>query len=720
VSVALLQNRPVLGGNSSSEVRVWVCGATATGHQRFARETGIVGELYLQNQFTNPLGNPYYWDLVLLEAVRAEANITLFLNTECLDVRTEGERITAVVAHVIGSERDITFSAELFIDCSGDGVLAARAGASFLLGREASSTHDEGWAPEVADELTLGSTLLFYTRTEAEPTPFVPPSFAIDIAQTTIPESRILRTGDNGADYWWIEWGGELDVVTDNERIRDELWAVIYGIWDYIKNSGKFDADNLTLEWVGSVPGKREYRRIVGDFMMSQRDIQVDVVKPDAVGFGGWSIDLHPAKGVYEPRGAAQQLYPDGVYDIPFRILFSENVGNLLMAGRNVSASHVAFGSLRVMATCGVMGEAAGTAAALCLAKGATPRQISASHTSELQQLLIKQDASVLGVVGIDPNDVARSARTTSSSELRLDALAEPSEMLPLQLDTGVLFPIAAQIDDIELFVSASAHTRLYYTLYDTSGPRSYVPGRALLSGSEAVSEQHNGWVRLPLRIRRETLGASSNVVLVIHANSALSLVLSDEYVFGMITMVRRDSLAGQEIDDHVATDAPNEVVRWGVKQLNRLRPGIRVNGDASAYGSANLVSGLARPFGGPELWSSDRMTAGVPEWVQLDWDHPQDVDELRIVFNDDVNEYMNNLHYARTPFRVMPELVADYRVEALTGAEWVTVCSVEGNRARHRVHQVGLRQLSAIRVSVERTNGSPFAQIAALRAYAH
>ncbi len=163
----------------------------------------------------------------------------------------------------------------------------------------------------------------------------------------------------------------------DNEKIRDELWAAIYGIWDYIKNSGQFDADNMTLEWVGAVPGKREFRRFVGDYVLNQNDILAQREFEDRIGFGGWSIDLHPPQGMYAEESGSKHLYMDGVYPIPFRSLYSVNVSNMLMAGRNISATHVAFGTTRVMATCAVLGEAAGTGAALCVKHGVTPRTVA-------------------------------------------------------------------------------------------------------------------------------------------------------------------------------------------------------------------------------------------------------------------------------------------------------------------------------------------------------
>lgn len=246
VTVALVQNRPVLGGNSSSEVRMWVCGATAHGIHHYARETGIMGELFVQNQFRNPEGNPYYWDLVVLEAVRDEPNIRLFLNTDIRDVEADGppenRRIRAVTGWMMGSETEVQFTGPTFIDCSGDGLVGFLAGADYRTGREPRDEFDEDWAPDVPDDNTLGSTILFYTKDVGHPVKYVPPKFAKDITTTSIPEQRVIRTDMNGCAYWWIEWGGEKDVVHDNEEIRDELQSAIYGIWDHIKNSGEFDA----------------------------------------------------------------------------------------------------------------------------------------------------------------------------------------------------------------------------------------------------------------------------------------------------------------------------------------------------------------------------------------------------------------------------------------------------------------------------------------------
>ena len=383
-----------------------------------------MGELYVENQFRNPDGNPYYWDLLLLEKVRAEPNIELFLNTDVTEVEADGpddaRAIRSVTGWMSGSERRIRFSGESFIDCSGDGLVGHLAGAETMRGSEPRERFGESWAPEHAGEDMLGSTILFYTKDVGHPQKFVAPPFAVDIAATAIPQNRVIRQTMNGCDFWWIEWGGHLDVVRDNERIRDELQAVCYGLWDHIKNSGRFDADTLSLEWVGAVPGKREYRRFVGDHILTQHDVLGQTEFDDRIGFGGWSIDLHPVGGVYASEKGSRHWHPDGNYHIPVRALYSRNVSNLWMAGRDISASHVAFGSTRVMATCGILGEAAGIGAAVAGRLEVSPRSLASDHVPELHRAMMRADASLLGVADDDPANLARGAEVTASSHQRM------------------------------------------------------------------------------------------------------------------------------------------------------------------------------------------------------------------------------------------------------------------------------------------------------------
>lgn len=715
-TVALVHNRPVLGGNSSSEVRVWVCGATSHGVNRYARETGIMGELFVENQYRNPEGNPYFWDLTLLETVRAEPNIRLFLNTDVHEVEAEGSKeervIRSVTGWMMGSERRIRFESQVFLDCTGDGLVGFLAGAQYRIGREAKSEYNEDWAPEVADSITLGSTLLFYTKDTGRPVKYIPPSFAKDITKTSIPVRRVIRSGDNGCAYWWIEWGGELDIVDENERIRDELWSVIYGIWDYIKNSGNFDSDNMTLEWVGSIPGKREYRRFIGDYVLKQGDILAQEPFKDRIGFGGWSIDLHPPQGVYAEESGSKHLHSDGVYHIPFRSLYSVNVSNLLFAGRNVSASHVAFGTIRVMATCAVMGEAAGTGAALSVLHSTSPREIYRQHLNELQQTMLRQDASIIGLPLEDSGDLARQAAVAASSVLPYPALETPAEAYPLARDTGILIPVEQSLATLELLVDAAKPADLTVELWSTGKAENYVPAVKISEATAKLSPGPEQWTAFPLNWSPSN---PQNAFIVVKAAEGVSLRHSVHPLTGVLVFNKGDKpRVSSNMEDH-QPDQP--VVQWSMRGLVRQSFCFRAlpgeDGAATPYSPDKLTDGYLRPYGGPHAWVSRPLSAGGQEWVELAWQEEAAFSEVQIIFNDDVNEDLINLHHHATPFPIIPELVKDYSLQALQNGQWITLLRETGNRKRNRVHRLE-RPTAAqrLRLVVEATNGSPYAEV--------
>jgi hypothetical protein len=709
--VALIQNRPVLGGNSSSEVRVWVCGATAHGTQHYARETGIMGELFVENQFQNPDGNPYYWDLVVLEAVRAEPRIKLFLNTDVREVSAEGPEdhrvINSVTGWQMGSEKLITFSSAQFIDCTGDGLIGLLAGARYRTGREPRSEYGESWAPEVPDDNTLGSTILFYSKDLGRPTKFVPPSSAKDIVAAGIPDHRVIRSDMNGCAYWWIEWGGELDVTDDNERIRDELQSVVYGIWDHIKNSGEFDADTLTLEWIGSVPGKREYRRFVGDYTLTQHDVLGQTPFEDRIAFGGWSIDLHPPGGVYAPERGSRHWHPDGNYHIPLRCLYSINVGNLWMAGRNISASHVAFGTTRVMATCAVLGEAAGTAASIAARTGLTPRALGHQEFGRVRDALVRADASLLGVPNTDPDDVARTATVTASSVLRRIAVEEPTDRYRLEAALGMVVPVADRLDAIEVLLDADVATTVIVEVHDPEQPQNYLPLTLISTASADVAEGEKQWVRFDLDWAPEQ---PQNAFLVFRADPAINLHLADRAITGTIYFQHREPPAEERFTEQFRS--------W--KQVLQHR-GLcyRLNAPTDCYAPESVIGGYARPYGGPQLWSSEALPIDPQPWLELSWDRPQPIGELSIIFDDDLDEDLINLHHHRTPYEVLPSLVRDYRVEAEIDGRRQEIASVRDNRRRHCRHRFDEPiQADHLRLVITATNGAPEAHVVAIRAY--
>ncbi|PWH05277.1 pyridine nucleotide-disulfide oxidoreductase [Brachybacterium endophyticum] len=708
--VVLVQNRPVLGGNSSSEVRVWVCGATAHGIHLFARETGVMGELFVENQFRNPDGNPYYWDMLLLEKVKAESNIELFLNTEVIEVEADGPResreIHSVTGWMSGSERRITLTAPTFIDCSGDGLVGDLAGAESMRGSEPRESYGESWAPEEPGEDMLGSTILFYTKDVGHPQKFVAPPFAIDIAATSIPQNRVIRQSMNGCDYWWIEWGGELDVVHDNERIRDELQAVCYGIWDYIKNSGLYAAENLSLEWVGAVPGKREYRRFVGDHLLTQHDVLGQTEFEDRIAFGGWSIDLHPVGGVYASEKGSRHWHPEGNYHIPLRSLYSRNVTNLWMAGRDISASHVAFGSTRVMATCAVLGEAAGIAASVADQLSLTPRQLASDHVHTLHRAMVRADASLLGVADDDPENLALIARAQASSTATRLASERSSGQEALVDDLALVLPVDPALGAVELLVDAEEDTELELELHSVSRPQNYLPSERERHVVVPVVRGRS-WARADLDWTPEQ---AQNAVLVLRRNSRIAVHRGVAAQPGTVTLRHRELPDGER--------NPDQWRHWK-ETLHGQGICFRTLSATEAFAAQKAVGGYARPYGGPNLWISDVASADPQPWLELRWTDTQEVACIEIVLDDDLNEDLINLHHHRTPSDTMPTLVRNARIEALEDEVWREIARLEDNRERRRrLVLENAVTTTAIRLVVEDTNGVEEARVVALRAY--
>lgn len=418
--VILCQDRPVLGGNASSEIRMHIVGAANSKRgkalQTEAREGGILEEILLECAVRNPQRSASMFDLILYEKCRAEPNLTLMLNTTVTGVYMDGSRIVSVMCTRESTEHAFELFAQIFIDCTGDGRLGKEAGALYTTGRESSRQYGESHAGEEADPYRLGSSLLFTARNMGRPMKFIPPVWAKHFTEEDL-KYRSHSSWEYG--YWWVEFGGLLDTIADNETIRDELMAIMMGVWDHIKNSGHHpESENWALDWFGFVPGKRESRRFIGKHMLTQRDLEAAVHFEDVIAYGGWPMDTHPPKGIEaKDTDPCSQPITNHVYEIPLRALVSANVDNLMFAGRNISATHIAFSSTRVMATCGVMGQGAGTFAALAVREGvpmerAWQDQELIRHT---QQQLIKQDAFLPGVTAI--RNLSSDAMVRASSE---------------------------------------------------------------------------------------------------------------------------------------------------------------------------------------------------------------------------------------------------------------------------------------------------------------
>lgn len=383
--VALINDRPVLGGNNSAEVRVHLGGHVEIGPNkglgRMIREFG-----HAKKGNAQPAEN--YQDEKKQAFIDAEENIDLFSSYRAVQVKKEDNRIQSVLIRHIETAQEMWLEAPLFSDCTGDGTIGFLAGAHWRMGREARSEFGESLAPETADKLTMGASVQWYSNKSDKPAVFPEFSYGVKFDENTCEK---VTMGE-----WKWETGMNYDQIYDAERIRDYGLLVVYSNWSFLKNHLKDNEKykNRSLEWVAYVAGKRESRRLLGDYILKQDDIDKNVYHEDGSFTASWSIDLHfpdPANSKNFPGAEFKAatvhnwIYP---CTVPYRCLYSRNIENLFMAGRNISVTHVALGTVRVMRTTGMMGEVVGIAAYLCDKHKCTPRQVYQSHLEELKSLM--------------------------------------------------------------------------------------------------------------------------------------------------------------------------------------------------------------------------------------------------------------------------------------------------------------------------------------------
>ncbi len=416
--VVLMQERPVLGGNASGEIRMWVCGAQGQN----VRETGILEELAMENLWRNPYKIYPIWDSVLWDAVRREENITLLLNCSCMDAEMDADdHIAAVTGWQMTTQAFCRVEAKLFADCSGDSILAPLTGANYRVGREAASEFGENISVEVEDKKTMGMSCLIQAHKGTEPVTFTPPAFAKKLTAEDV-RFRRPRMHSSYENFWYLELGGMGDSIADTEVVRDDLIALAYGMWDYVKNSGEYeDAEFWQIDFLGFLPGKRESRRMMGKYLMTQNDITSDRHFEDVVAFGGWPLDDHDPAGFYYDGHPNTSYQTPSPYAIPYRVLYSENIENLYFAGRNISMTHAAMSSSRVMATCALCGQAVGTAASIASKYGTTPHGVYTDHLAELQETLLWDDM-LLPHHPRMPADLSAAAELSVNGEVSTEA----------------------------------------------------------------------------------------------------------------------------------------------------------------------------------------------------------------------------------------------------------------------------------------------------------
>lgn len=427
VKVALVQNRETLGGNASMEHMIPPVGTVKNlikGYENLdPRETGLIEEV------STHAGQEYLtgWKSItrrLTNLVSAEPNIDLFLNTHAFDVKKKENNLSEIQTVDLKTGKQIKVKGKIFIDCTGDGIVGIKAGAEYTKGREERSKYGESKAPEIADSSTLGSSLKYWYDKDDKINSFITPEWAYQFkSPRDFPKGRLphLSTNDRIDHQWMIELGGTADTFVDAEEIRDDLLRLIYGIWGFRKNYDDRETaamDSMKLVWVSHVLSTRETYRLLGDYVLNENDINEQILFPDRVAYGGWGLDDHPSEGFFQKDHFNNHTHAGILFSIPFRCLYSKNINNLLMAGRNISVSHVALTGTRVMLTTSVIGQAVGTAAAMCVDRELKPRELYKECIQDLQQQLLKDGSYIIEIKNNDNEDLALKAKATASSEL--------------------------------------------------------------------------------------------------------------------------------------------------------------------------------------------------------------------------------------------------------------------------------------------------------------
>lgn len=752
-TVALIQERPVLGGCASSEIRVPPIGS---GRHPWGFETGLIHEYMLEERARNHTRWEYgtansVADLVLWEMVEREPNLTLILNTTVRDVvmgapGADGRpAIAAVLGSQLGTEKELDISGRYFIDATGDGTVGFKAGAEYRIGREAAAEFGESFAPETADTACMGSTLLFKAVDTGAPAPFAPPPYA-----PLYPDEESLcgrPLADFRSGYWWIEVGYPFHTIDENEQIRNELLRHVLGVWDHLKNHNprfKEQARNWALDWFGWVPGKREARRLMGDHVLTEGDIRRTELFPDRIAYGGHFLDLHTMGGILakDQPGNPVDVDPDlwdrmrvSPFSIPFRSLYSRNIENLMMAGRDLSATHVAMGATRVMLTNAVIGQGVGTAAAYCLRRGCSPRELTGSAIGDVQQStiederqpaigderqsaiedvqqsLLRQGCYLPMLSNRDPNDLARRAQIEVSSAAPLivepqmaadgGAFVHPQRRRSMAHELGVIFPVTAdRVETVWIWlesespaaVTVHAGIRRIEHIWDANNSHD-----DLGTAAAAVEAGHRGWVPLHFAAAVEP-----GRLYWIHTSPASGLYwrYETELPTGVVSLWRRTG-NGRWL-------YANEGYRQSFQSYC-----FRVEPEPSPYGGANLVSGVTRPEQWTHSWVSDP-SRPLPQWAELRWDRPVRLNRIELTFDTNLSE----TNEQALPFSRQSRCVKDYEVLAEIDGEWVCLCRVEGNYQRQRAHAVETVEASALRIVVTATNGDPSARIYEVRVY--
>lgn len=753
IKVALVQDRPVLGGNASTEIRVPPVGATLCNFA-YSRETGIIEELFLNNLYRNPTWCPEGWNLELESMVRNEPNLDLFLNCAVSSVATIASKnennhsydlcIGSIKAYCSMAETWHVFKAHCFADCSGDGVVGAEAGAVFRYGVEARSEFNEPMCPEEPSNETMGMSIQLRARDAGRPIPFVKPKWVdLEFSEDDFGPYRPVNEHffpDTGG-FWWLEWGGELDTIHDTMKIKDEVQRITLAVWDYLKNRSPI-SDKLgtyELDWMGAVPGKRESRRFEGDHILNMVEIDNQVHFEDAVAFGGWGFDHHPPGGFHDKVNPSTHQYLRGPHNVPLRSLFSRNVSNLFFAGRNISATHYALSSTRVMLTCSQLGEAVGMAAARAIKSGRTPREFfSPENVKSIQYDLMKADHHIHDFSITLPYDIASEASVSSSSVFSSHEQVESWGTEPLTSSRMQLLTILTdRVESIQVRLDVSEVTKLSYSF--VQGPENFstYPENQLFDGLIELLPGKGQWVDLPVSC---AIVQSGWHFLIFKENPCIRLHVIESPPGQLRYYPRAEdpirpnpfsnwTLRSLSIGQQKANDADgakiiapiwNDLAYDSRDIINFLGFSFacRVFPLQPIYEPAMVVNSHSRPTNIPNLWVSAKTSFVIPEWIKLNWDMANDIEGIQVIFDSSLHFHFGQ-SWQGYAANAIPTIVKEYRIIArLADGSEVLVAAVENNYQRNCVHHASLKGVVGIKLECSATHGIDRAQVYSVRVF--
>ena len=722
--VLLLEKDEVLGGNSGPNLGVGITGADR--YNAFGTETGIIQELQEEaawvNGFTRISAGTMPYNIsrrneAVVQSALEQAGVRVLKRHYARAPRMRGSRICGVLVEDLAAFHSAEVRVKgVVVEASGDGHIGALAGAEFAFGSEGRDEFGERSAPAEPRSWVQGTSLVALARKTDRAVEFIPPPGTGEFTPrlwhgriaSYIQHGHGQFSGDSDLIFLYItEAGGDLDTIRDDGRIYELLLGQLWAEWDHIKNGPhREEAQNWDLLWVSPKAGKRESRRFLGDVVLTQADLEAGRRFADDIAYGGHDLDDHQSLGAAGSNIFGHSIPP--MYGIPLRSCYSRNLDNLLLAGRLISATHLAHSSTRLMRTGGAIGQAVGLAAAMCCAHGLTPRRLYEERLDELQRRLLRGDGTILCRAVDDPEDLARSATVFASSEARFNE-QEVGRLVPLVAQAGnLLWDWPQRLEQVQVYLKNDT---------DEAQEMKLTVLRARREPPWTTAEIHHrmGWN--DLRDTAFSTVAEHEFCLPGRFEGWYPLVFEEPLDLGL-----KD--AASDADRVLMALSENRSVWWGLSQAHPeicemvehshhdtcwhglgTMGAMRLSPTVSLGEAVNVTNGYHRRFsrGPTNMWMS-RTGDALPQEITLTWDEPVCMGRVDITFDNLTAKRADNPWESGE--RVLPMLAKAYDLSARVEGEWVCLAEEDGNVHRLRTHLFDPVLAQQLRLRIRETHG--------------